>query len=133
MIVGAPEQALDAEVVVLFEGVTETGALFSGKRSYLPTEIHWGYTFVPITHQSHSSSTFHCVDLSRFSFSPFCLKLLRKRTQSSTFHCVDLSRRGAAAFLFPPAALPCAPAVLSCCDHETCMLRLRSTRSARGP
>ena len=58
-------QALDAEVVVLFEGVTETGALFSGKRSYLPTEIHWGYTFAEITHQSSSAGRFHAVDLSR--------------------------------------------------------------------
>ncbi|EIE26204.1 E set domain-containing protein [Coccomyxa subellipsoidea C-169] len=58
--------ALDAEVVVLFEGVTETGALFGGKRSYLPTEIHWGYVFAEITHQSKSASTRHAVDLSRF-------------------------------------------------------------------
>ena len=28
--------------------------LFSGKRSYLPTEIHWGYVFSEITHQSNS-------------------------------------------------------------------------------
>lgn len=58
-------QALDAEVVVLFEGVTETGALFGGKRSYLPTEIHWGYVFSEITHQSKGASTRHSVDLSR--------------------------------------------------------------------
>ena len=58
-------QALDAEVVVLFEGVTETGALFSGKRSYLPTEIHWGYVFSEITHQSNSAGRFHAVDLSK--------------------------------------------------------------------
>ncbi|BDA50813.1 probable inward rectifier potassium channel 2 [Coccomyxa sp. Obi] len=58
--------ALDAEVVVLFEGVTETGALFGGKRSYLPTEIHWGYVFAEITHQSKGASTRHSVDLSRF-------------------------------------------------------------------
>ena len=67
-------QALDAEVVVLFEGVTETGALFSGKRSYLPTEIHWGYTFVGITHQSHSAQAFHCVDLSRWGLLGFILR-----------------------------------------------------------
>ena len=58
-------QALDAEVVVLFEGVTETGALFSGKRSYLPTEINWGYVFSEITHQSSSAGRFHAVDLSK--------------------------------------------------------------------
>ena len=58
-------QALDAEIVVLFEGVTETGALFSGKRSYLPTEIHWGYTFCEITHQSTTAGRFHAVDLSK--------------------------------------------------------------------
>ena len=56
---------MDAEVVVLFEGVTETGALFSGKRSYLPTEIHWGYVFSEITHQSNSAGRFHAVDLSK--------------------------------------------------------------------
>ena len=50
---------------MLFEGVTETGALFSGKRSYLPTEIHWGYTFCEITHQSITAGRFHAVDLSK--------------------------------------------------------------------
>lgn len=50
---------------MLFEGVTETGALFGGKRSYLPTEIHWGYVFAEITHQSKGTSTRHAVDLSR--------------------------------------------------------------------
>ncbi len=50
---------------MLFEGVTETGALFGGKRSYLPTEIHWGYVFAEITHQSKGASTRHSVDLSR--------------------------------------------------------------------
>jgi hypothetical protein len=58
-------QALDAEIVVVFEGVSETGALFSGKRSYLPTEIHWGYVFCEITHQSKIAGMRHSVDLSR--------------------------------------------------------------------
>ena len=71
-------QALDAEVVVLFEGVTETGALFSGKRSYLPTEIHWGYVFSEITHQSNSAGRFHAVDLSKYA--PFLKDLARMAT-----------------------------------------------------
>lgn len=58
-------QALDTEVVVVFEGVSETGALFSGKRSYLPSEIHWGYVFAQITHQSRQPGMRHSVDLSR--------------------------------------------------------------------
>jgi hypothetical protein len=71
-----PEQALDAEIVVVFEGVSETGALFSGKRSYLPTEIHWGYVFAEITHQSKSAGHRHCVDLSRRVPSSMPLRLL---------------------------------------------------------
>ncbi len=58
-------QALHAEVVVTFEGVTEAGALFSAKRSYLPSEIHWGYVFAPIVHPAPAGLTQHTVDLSR--------------------------------------------------------------------
>ena len=48
-----------------FEGVTEAGALFSAKRSYLPSEIHWGYVFAPIVRPAAPGSTQHAVDLSR--------------------------------------------------------------------
>lgn len=48
-----------------FEGVTEAGALFSAKRSYLPSEIHWGYVFAPIVRPAAAGSTQHAVDLSR--------------------------------------------------------------------
>ena len=120
---------------MLFEGVTETGALFSGKRSYLPTEIHWGYTFVPITHQSHTSRTFHCVDLSRHgkrtgivNFGPFCrrsdgITQRRKTTMRCASSpvlrhpvaclalpvclCSSPAYAWAAAPLQPPAALTC--------------------------
>ena len=58
-------QALHAEIVVTFEGVTEAGALFSAKRSYLPGEIHWGYVFAPIVLPAGPGCTQHAVDLSR--------------------------------------------------------------------
>lgn len=58
-------QALHAEIVVTFEGVTEAGALFSAKRSYLPGEIHWGYVFAPIVRPAGPGCTQHAVDLSR--------------------------------------------------------------------
>ena len=48
-----------------FEGVTEAGALFSAKRSYLPGEIHWGYVFAPIVLPAGPGCTQHAVDLSR--------------------------------------------------------------------
>ncbi len=63
-------QALHAEVVVTFEGVTEAGALFSAKRSYLPSEIHWGYVFAPIVHPAPAGLTQHMVDLSRRARAP---------------------------------------------------------------
>lgn len=61
----SPRQALHAEIVVTFEGVTEAGALFSAKRSYLPGEIHWGYVFAPIVLPAGPGCTQHAVDLSR--------------------------------------------------------------------
>ena len=64
-VLSTSRQALHAEVVVTFEGVTEAGALFSAKRSYLPGEIHWGYVFAPIVLPAGPGCTQHAVDLSR--------------------------------------------------------------------
>ena len=35
-------QALNAELVVTFEGTTEFGNPFMSRRSYLPQDLHWG-------------------------------------------------------------------------------------------
>jgi hypothetical protein len=37
-------EALGAEVVVTFEGSSELGDAFMSRRSYLPSEVHWGCT-----------------------------------------------------------------------------------------
>lgn len=59
-------QALGAEVVVTFEGTSESGDGFMARQSYLPDEIHWGFVFVPIIQRAEHSRTHHIVDISRF-------------------------------------------------------------------
>lgn len=56
----------NAEVVVTFEAVSDFGDSFMVRQSYLNSEIHWGHTFVPITHKATEGSLQHLVDLSRF-------------------------------------------------------------------
>jgi Inward rectifier potassium channel C-terminal domain len=56
----------NAEVVVTFEAVSDFGDTFMVRRSYLPSEIHWGSFFVPITQKAGPGSVQHLADLSRF-------------------------------------------------------------------
>lgn len=58
-------QSLGAEVIVTFEGTSESGAQFQTRQSYLPSEIHWGYVFVEIIHHAKQGETQHTVDISR--------------------------------------------------------------------
>ena len=58
-------QALQAEIVVTFEGTAESGAMFMSRRSYLPTEIHWGYVFAPVVKRAPPGQPRHIVDLWR--------------------------------------------------------------------
>ena len=58
-------QALGAEVIVTFEGTSESGAQFMTRQSYLPSEMHWGYVFVEIIHHAKQGDTEHTVDISR--------------------------------------------------------------------
>ncbi len=60
-------QSLGAEVIVTFEGTSESGAQFQTRQSYLPSEIHWGYVFVEIIHHAKEGETQHTVDISRLS------------------------------------------------------------------
>ncbi|MEW5317554.1 MAG: hypothetical protein WDW38_008842 [Sanguina aurantia] len=59
-------KALGAEIVVVFEGNTELGHTFMCRQSYLPSELHWGHTFVNIIHRAKEGETQHVVDISRF-------------------------------------------------------------------
>ena len=59
-------QALQAEIVVTFEGTAESGAMFMSRRSYLPTEIHWGYVFAPVVKRAPPGQPRHIVDLWRW-------------------------------------------------------------------
>ncbi|DBB04690.1 TPA: hypothetical protein ACH3X1_012745 [Trebouxia sp. C0004] len=59
-------RSLGAEVIVTFEGTSESGAQFQTRQSYLPSEIHWGYVFVEIIHHAKEGETQHTVDISRF-------------------------------------------------------------------
>lgn len=58
-------EALGAEIVVTFEGTSELGNTFMRRQSYLPSEIHWGCTFVNIIQQAEPGSMQHSIDLSR--------------------------------------------------------------------
>ncbi|GIL92308.1 hypothetical protein Vretimale_19557 [Volvox reticuliferus] len=59
-------EALGAEIVVTFEASSELGDTFMARQSYLPSEIHWGHTFVNVIRPAHGGDTQHEVDLSRF-------------------------------------------------------------------
>ena len=59
-------QAVNAEVVVVLDGTTEHGDQFMSMRSYLPSEVHWGFTFVPIVRPAQLPSTRHEVDIGRY-------------------------------------------------------------------
>ena len=58
-------QALGAEVIVTFEGTSESGAQFMTRQSYLPSEMHWGYVFSEIIFHAKEGETEHIVDISR--------------------------------------------------------------------
>jgi len=75
-------QSLGAEVIVTFEGTSESGAQFQTRQSYLPSEIHWGYVFVEIIHHAKEGQTQHTVDISRWSAAfgiiAFCVDIIDK-------------------------------------------------------
>lgn len=60
-----PLQAAGAEIVVIFEAMSERGDTFSARQSYLPTEIHFGHMFVNIITPAGGAATRHVVDISR--------------------------------------------------------------------
>ncbi|KAK9809900.1 hypothetical protein WJX72_001263 [[Myrmecia] bisecta] len=58
--------AMQAEIIVTFEGSSEHGDQFMARRSYLPSEIHWGFVFTPCLVRAAPGTTHHTVDLSTF-------------------------------------------------------------------
>jgi hypothetical protein len=60
-------EALGVEIVVTFEGTSELGDTFMTRQSYLPSEIHWGCTFVNIIQQAASGQMQHSINLSRWA------------------------------------------------------------------
>ncbi|GAB4816589.1 hypothetical protein N2152v2_003635 [Parachlorella kessleri] len=58
--------ALNAEVVVIFEGTTEFGNPFMVRRSYLPTEIVWGHQFKQVIQKPWGGDTRYAVNLTSF-------------------------------------------------------------------
>ena len=57
---------MSAEIVVVLDGTTEHGDQFMSTRSYLPSEVHWGFTFAPIVKAAQPPSTRHEVDIGRW-------------------------------------------------------------------
>ncbi|KDD76315.1 inward potassium channel rectifier, partial [Helicosporidium sp. ATCC 50920] len=58
--------ALDAELVVTFEGTTEFGNPFMARRSYVPSDLAWGHQFVDIICRPAAGETHYTIDLDRF-------------------------------------------------------------------
>lgn len=59
--------ALNAEIVVIFEGTTEFGNPFMVRRSYLPTEIAWGHKFKEVIQRPFAAGeTRFMVNLQQF-------------------------------------------------------------------
>ncbi|EFN59959.1 hypothetical protein CHLNCDRAFT_133057 [Chlorella variabilis] len=58
--------ALNSEVVVTFEGTTEFGNPFMARRSYLPTEVHWGHRFAEIIMKPEGEESRYFIDLNKF-------------------------------------------------------------------
>ena len=50
---------------MVLDGTTEHGDQFMSTRSYLPSEVHWGFTFVPIVKPAQPPSNRHEVDIGR--------------------------------------------------------------------
>lgn len=59
-------QALGAEIVVAVDATTEHGDQFMTTRSYLPSEMHWGCTFVNVISRAKAPSTHHSIDIGRW-------------------------------------------------------------------
>ena len=66
-------EAVGAEIVVTFEGTSELGDSFMSRQSYLPSEVHWGCTFVNIIQQAGQGHTQHSINLSRCGSRPVAL------------------------------------------------------------
>lgn len=66
-------EAVGAEIVVTFEGTSELGDSFMSRQSYLPSEVHWGCTFVNIIQQAGQGHTQHSINLSRCGGRPVAL------------------------------------------------------------
>ncbi|XP_043922706.1 G protein-activated inward rectifier potassium channel 2-like isoform X2 [Protopterus annectens] len=67
------------EIVVILEGTFETtGQPFQARRSYLPSEIYWGYNFLPIISLSSSGYGYE-IDFSRPFLLPFEEKKVGKK------------------------------------------------------
>lgn len=60
----------NAEIIITFEGTTEMGNPFMARQSYLPTEIHWGHSFVPIILPPELGKTHYKVDISKCALNP---------------------------------------------------------------
>ena len=59
--------ALNAELVVTFEGTTEMGNPFMARRSYIPEEIYWGHQFKNVVvRPEDASSGYYEVNLDQF-------------------------------------------------------------------
>lgn len=83
---GRVVQALGAEIVVAIDAATEHGDQFSTMHSYLPSEIHWGFSFVNIVTPARPPSTHHTVDIGRWDFNSLsgmlCMHEVLRRSDS---------------------------------------------------
>ncbi|KPP62226.1 ATP-sensitive inward rectifier potassium channel 1-like [Scleropages formosus] len=73
----------DFELVVFLDGVSESTSIFLHVRtSYIPQEIKWGYSFLPVVSRTKEGK--YCVDFSNFSkmvpvATPHCAQCLHNK------------------------------------------------------
>ena len=65
----------NAEIVVTFEGTTESGNDFMARQSYLPNELRWGHCFKDMLSHPRSGQTQYTIDFSGYwaAFSNLCV------------------------------------------------------------
>ena len=55
---------VDAEIIVTFEGVTESGNDFMSRQSYLPHELRWGHHFKNMLSHPEPGGSQYSIDFS---------------------------------------------------------------------
>ena len=61
---------VNAEIIITFEGTTESGNDFMARQSYLPTELKWGHCFSNMFSHPAPGTSQYIIDFSGYLPSP---------------------------------------------------------------